>query len=202
MLAWSTHPGSERRQVRNSPDRRGVATNRHYWPTPGDQHRRTHGSWALIWVRAVSTCEDTPKPPVSPVAGKTIILRVDVLIVAADPGARAIRIVLEALDHTVRVARNADAALRIAASRLPDRILVEATLAGAASICERLSTLGPPLQMLEPPTGGWPRPGRREDSEGSGPSGSGVPSPLLPLVPMLSGAIEAPLRFDDVESSA
>ena len=132
----------------------------------------------------------------SPVAGKTIILRVDVLIVAADPGARAMRIVLEAFDHTVRVARDADAALRIAASRLPDRILVEATLAGAAAIGARLSALGPPLEMLEP------RPGRREDSGGSGPSGSGVPSPLLPLVPMLSGAIEAPLRFDDVESSA
>ena len=143
----------------------------------------------------------TPKPAVSPVAGKTIILRVDVLIVAADPGARAMRIVLEALDHTVRVARDADAALRIAASRLPDRILVEATLAGAAAIGERLAALGPPLEMLEPPTGGWPRPGRREDSGGNGSLGSGVPSPLLPLVPMLSGAIEAPLRFDDVESS-
>jgi hypothetical protein len=145
---------------------------------------------------------------VSPVAGKTIIRRVDVLIVAADPGARAMRIVLEALDHTVRVARDGDAALRIAASRLPDRILVEATLVGAAAIGERLSALGPPLEMLEPPTGGWLRPARRagpwrpEDSGGSGSSGSGVPSPLLPLVPMLSGAIEAPLRFDDVESRA
>ena len=138
----------------------------------------------------------------SPVAGKTIILRVDVLIVAVDPGARAMRIVLEALDHTVRVARDADAALRIAASQLPDRILVEATLAGAAAVSERLSALGPPLEMLEPPTEGWPRPGRRENSGGSGPTGSGVPSPLLPLVPMLSGAIEAPLRFGDVESSA
>jgi hypothetical protein len=149
----------------------------------------------------VSTCDDPEATPLSPVVGTAIILRVDVLIVAADPGARAIRIVLEALDHTVRVARDADAALRIAASRLPDRILVEATLAEAAAICERLSALGPPLGMLEPPTGGWPRPGRREDPGGNGPSGSGVPSPLLPLVPMLSGAIEASPRFDDVESN-
>ena len=110
---------------------------------------------------------ETPKPPVSPVAGKTIILRVDVLIVAVDPGARAMRIVLEALDHTVRVARDADAALRIAASQLPDRILVEATLAGAAAVSGRLSALGPPLEMLEPPTEGWPRPGRREVSLGA-----------------------------------
>ena len=49
----------------------------------------------------------------SPVAGKTIILGVDVLIVAADPGARAILSSSKPLITPFRVARDADAALEL-----------------------------------------------------------------------------------------